>query len=129
MIAKLDHAAGRDRAGRSGIIVRRVPSGWTGIRRPPRERPRSGQIAFLEKGSSRAGLQHIVERHAGDFANVGVPQDKVAKLVFAAVTTGKVVGAQRTRPIYEVLFEGKLHKLGVSVGDNGFIAGANPVGH
>jgi hypothetical protein len=86
-------------------------------------------VVFLEKGNSRAGLQHIVERHAGDFANVGVPQDKIGKLVFAAVTTGKVVGAQRTRPIYEVFFEGKLYRLAVSVGDNGFIVGANPVGH
>ena len=92
-------------------------------------RNKAGQIVFLEKGNSRAGLQHIVERHAGDFANIGVPEDKIGKLVFAAVTTGKVVGAQRTRPIYEVLFEGKLYRLAVSVGDNGFIVGANPVGH
>jgi uncharacterized protein YukE len=92
-------------------------------------RNEAGQVVFLENGNSRAGLQHIVERHEGDFANVGVPKDKIAKLVFAAVTTGRVVGGQRTRPIYEVMFEGKTFKLAVSVGDNGFIVGANPVGH
>jgi hypothetical protein len=91
-------------------------------------RTEAGQIVFLEKGNSRAGLQHITERHAADFANVGVPEEKIAKLVFTAVTTGRVVGAQRTRPIYEVVFEGRLYKLAVSVGDNGFIVGANPVG-
>ena len=49
--------------------------------------------------------------------------------MFTAVTEGTVVGTQRTRPIYEVLFEGKAYKVAVSVGDNGFIVGANPVGH
>jgi hypothetical protein len=91
-------------------------------------RSKDGQIVFLEKGNGRAGLQHITERHAADFANMGVPEEKIAKLVFTAVTTGRVVGAQRTRPIYEVVFEGRLYKLAVSVGDNGFIVGANPVG-
>jgi hypothetical protein len=89
----------------------------------------AGQIIFLENGNSRAGLQHIKERHASEFANIGIPEDKIGQLVFSAVTTGKVVGAQRTRPVYEVVFEGKLYKVAVSVGDNGFIVGANPVGH
>jgi hypothetical protein len=54
--------------------------------------------------------------------------DKIGKLVWAAVTTGQVVGMQRTRPVYEVLFEGRRYKVAVSIGDNGFIVGANPVG-
>jgi hypothetical protein len=91
-------------------------------------RTEAGQIVLLEKGNSRAGLQHIMERHATEFANIGVPEEKIAKLVFTAVTTGRVVGTQRTRPIYEVVFEGQLYKLAVSVGSNGFIVGANPVG-
>jgi hypothetical protein len=89
----------------------------------------AGKIIFLENGNSRAGLLHIKGRHAGDFANLGVPESKIGKLVFTAVTEGSVVGTQRTRPIYEVLFEGKAYKVAVSVGDNGFIVGANPVGH
>lgn len=87
----------------------------------------NGQIIFLETGNERAGLTHIL-RHAGDFAKAGVPEEKVPNLVFAAVTEGKVVGMQRTRPIYEVMFEGRVHKVAVSVGNNGFIVGANPVG-
>ncbi|MET8257810.1 WXG100 family type VII secretion target [Micromonospora sp. NPDC005205] len=91
-------------------------------------RNRDGKIVFLETGNERAGLAHITSRHADDFARVGVPEEKIPELVFAAVTRGEVVGAQRTRPIYEVLFEGRTYKLAVSVGDNGFIVGANPVG-
>ncbi|MCW2641340.1 MAG: hypothetical protein JWP76_3646 [Dactylosporangium sp.] len=89
----------------------------------------AGKIVFLENGNSRAGLEHIKGRHAQDFANMGVPEDKIAKLVFSAVTTGNVVSMQRTRPVYEVVFEGNVYKIAVSVGDNGFIVGANPVGH
>jgi hypothetical protein len=143
-IEKLKEILNRLR-GRTDEPPRRPPSGESrqnlldelkrqGIKHNPDDiveigRNEAGQIVFLEKGTSRAGLQHITERHAGEFANIGVPEDKIAKLVFSAVTTGTVVGAQRTRPIYEVVFEGKLYKLAVSVGDNGFIVGANPVGH
>ncbi|WP_327040932.1 WXG100 family type VII secretion target [Micromonospora ureilytica] len=91
-------------------------------------RNREGKIVFLETGNERAGLAHITSRHADDFEKVGVPEEKIPELVFAAVTQGEVVGMQRTRPIYEVLFEGRTYKLAVSVGDNGFIVGANPVG-
>jgi uncharacterized protein YukE len=87
----------------------------------------SGKIIFLEKGNAWAGLQHI-ERHAGEFATVGIPEEKIADVVFEAVAKGTQVGMQRTRPIYEVVFEGKIYKIAVSVGDNGFIVGANPVG-
>ena len=88
----------------------------------------AGDIVFLENGNSRAGLQHIKERHAADFAGIGVPEEKIGKLVVAAAASGRVVGAQRTRPIFEVIFEGRTYRLAVSVGDNGFIVGANPVG-
>lgn len=105
-----------------------------GVRHNPQDivaigRNGAGDVIFLENGNSRAGLLHITERHAGDFANVGVPENKVGALVFTAVTQGTEVGAQRTRPIYEVEFEGRTYRLAVSVGSNGFIVGANPVGH
>ncbi|MFI5896483.1 WXG100 family type VII secretion target [Actinoplanes sp. NPDC051513] len=94
-------------------------------------RDASGRILFLEKGSSRAGMQHILERHAQDFTNVGVPEDKIGRLVFEAVTTGEVVGTEGRRSpriLYEVVFEGRTYRLAVTVGSNGFIVGANPVG-
>ncbi|HEX5204386.1 WXG100 family type VII secretion target [Paractinoplanes rhizophilus] len=94
-------------------------------------RDASGRILFLEKGNSRAGMQHILERHGQDFTNVGVPEDKVGRLVFEAVTSGQVVGTEGRRSprnVYEVVFEGRTYRLAVTVGSNGFIVGANPVG-
>ena len=90
-----------------------------------------GKIVFLESGNAKAGLQHVMD-HADQFADVGVPREKVGQFVFDAATTGKIVGYQGKgtgRPIYEFMFEGKPFKVAVTVGSNGFIVGANPVGH
>jgi hypothetical protein len=86
-----------------------------------------GRIVFLEKGSQSAGLEHILLKK-GQFAQRGVGEDQVADYVLTAVTKGKVVNMQRTRPIYEFQWNGATHRLAVTVGDNGFIVGANPVG-
>jgi hypothetical protein len=93
------------------------------------ERGADGKIRFLEEGNSRAGLQHIVERHADDFANKGVPEGDIPNVVMRAVTEGNQVGTQGAgagRPIYETTYAGRLLKIAVTVGDNGFIVGANP---
>jgi uncharacterized protein YukE len=90
-----------------------------------------GKIVFLESGNAKAGLQHVMD-HADQFTDIGVPRDKVGQFVFDATSTGKVVGYQGKgigRPIYESLFEGRPYKVAVTVGSNGFIVGANPVGH
>ena len=76
-------------------------------------------------------MRHILERHARDFTNVGIPEDEIGGLVFEAVTTGQVVGTEGRRSprnIYEVVFEGRTYRLAVTVGNNGFIVGTNPVG-
>ena len=44
-----------------------------------------------------------------------------------AVLNGKQVGMQGTRPIYEVTFNGVKQKVAVTVGNNGFVVGANMV--
>lgn len=90
-----------------------------------------GKIIFLESGNAKAGLQHVMD-HADQFADIGVPREKVGQFVFDAATTGKIVGYQGKgagRPIFEFLFEGQPYKVAVTVGNNGFIVGANPVGH
>ncbi|MEV6849320.1 hypothetical protein [Actinoplanes sp. NPDC051411] len=90
-----------------------------------------GKIIFLESGNAKAGLQHVMD-HADQFADIGVPSDKVGQFAFDAATTGKVVGYQGKgtgRPIYEFVFEGRPYRVAVTVGNNGFIVGANPVGH
>ncbi|MGY1498223.1 ricin-type beta-trefoil lectin domain protein [Streptomyces sp. QTS52] len=84
-------------------------------------------IAWLEKGNVDAGLTHIIFRHAGEFAQVGVRVEDIPAVVSKALTEGTRVGTQASgRPIYEVVFNGKTQRLAVSVSDNGFVIGANP---
>jgi len=52
--------------------------------------------------------------------------EKIHELVMQAVTQGEKVGVQGTRPIYEVQFEGTTQRVAVTVGNNGFVVGANP---
>jgi len=91
-------------------------------------RDASGKVVFLEQGNAKAGLQHIVDAHGADFARRGIPVEQVPDAVLAAATRGRPVGMQGTRPIYEVEFNGQTHRIAVTVGDNGFIVGANPAG-
>ena len=92
-------------------------------------RTAQGQIVFLEQGTEKSGLQHILQGHATDFANSGVAAADVPDLVIKAVTEGKIVGYQGQgmgRPIYEVVFNGAKQLVAVTVGSNGYIVGANP---
>ena len=91
----------------------------------------NGKIVFLESGNSKAGLQHIIERHGGEFAQMGVPEAEVPGVVMKAVTEGKIVGYQGSgtgRPIYELTINGQTQRLAVTIGSNGYIVGANPRG-
>ncbi|MFQ6148685.1 RICIN domain-containing protein [Streptomyces seoulensis] len=92
--------------------------------------PRPGvPVAWLEMGNAKAGLVHIIFRHAGEFMERGVASEDIPKLLEKALTEGKVVGYQGSdagRPIYETVFNGKTHRVAITVGDNGFIVGANP---
>ncbi|WP_277749120.1 VENN motif pre-toxin domain-containing protein [Serratia plymuthica] len=88
----------------------------------------SGKIIFLEKGNSKAGLQHIVKEHGSQFSQIGVSEARIPDVVMKAVTDGKIVGYQGTgtgRPIYETMINGKKYNIAVTVGNNGFIVGAN----
>jgi hypothetical protein len=51
-----------------------------------------GQVIFLETGNSSAGLQHIIDGHVSDFANIGVSQAQIPGVVIRAVTEGNIVG-------------------------------------
>lgn len=82
---------------------------------------------FLEIGNSSSGLQHIIENHGSDFLYRNITEDQIPDLVINAVVTGKAIGTQGTgRIIYEVMFNGKLQYVSVTVGSNGYIVGANP---
>ncbi|MEV7978376.1 RICIN domain-containing protein [Streptomyces sp. NPDC086519] len=83
-------------------------------------------LAWLEKGNVHAGLTHIIFRHAGEFAAAGVRIEDIPALVSKALTEGTRVGTQGAgRPIFEVVFNGKTQRVAVSVGDNGYVIGAN----
>lgn len=88
----------------------------------------SGKIIFLEKGNSKSGLQHIVKEHGSQFAQIGVSEARIPDVVMKAVTDGKIFGYQDTgtgRPIYETMIDGKKYNIAVTVGNNGYVVGAN----
>jgi filamentous hemagglutinin len=84
------------------------------------------RVVFLERGSSSAGLTHILERHGGDFARRGMNEAQIPEALMSALRANKVVGYQAGRPIYEVVFNGELQHIAITVSENGFVVGANP---
>ncbi|WP_084714855.1 RICIN domain-containing protein [Streptacidiphilus rugosus] len=87
-----------------------------------------GQLAFLETGNINAGLIHVVARHGVEFADNGITLREVPDLIRQALTDGKVIGYQGNdmgRPIYEILYKGVERHVAITVGDNGFVVGAN----
>ena len=89
----------------------------------------TGRIEWLETGNARAGLQHILKAHEQQFADVGISAADIPDALQEALTQGKIIGYQgsdTTRPIYQVVFQGKMQQIAITVGDNGFIVGANP---
>ena len=94
----------------------------------------NGQIVFLEEGKAGrrgSGLAHILEHHQADFANRLITPEQIPDLVMAGLTQGKIVGYQGSkeprRKIYQVVFQGKVQRIAISLGNNGYIVGANPV--
>lgn len=92
-----------------------------------------GKIVFLEEGKPGrrgSGLAHILKEHQEDFARRGIAENEIPDAVIAAITRGTFLGYQGTieprREIYEVTFNGKTQCIAVTVGDNGYIVGANP---
>ena len=83
-----------------------------------------GKLVWLENGNANAGLNHILT-HADQFVDKGIPRKNISDFIMHALENGKIVGHQRTRPIYEVMYNGKLQRVAISIGDNGFIVGAN----
>lgn len=85
----------------------------------------------LEKRKADSGLNHIIGAHADDFARIGISEAEIPDFVFLATTSGRNVGTQGAgsgRPIFEFVYAGRVRRVAVTIGDNGFIVGANPVG-
>ena len=88
-----------------------------------------GKLVWLENGTDTAGLNHIITEHSDDFLNKGITQEQIPDYVMNALENGKIVGYQGRgtgRPIYEFTYNGEIHKVAITIGNNGFIVGANP---
>lgn len=96
-------------------------------------RDTTGQIIWLEKGNSEAGLDHILIRHATDFENkLGVDKKYIAIVLYDIVSTGQVVSNKIKRRNGRDNFE-RIYKYQDSyyilagIGSNGFLVSAYPV--
>ena len=57
----------------------------------------------------------------GEYTGADIPD-----LIIKAATEGTVVRMQGTRPIFEIIFNGTLKRFAITIGNNGYIVGANP---
>ena len=83
-----------------------------------------GKLVWLENGTDTVGLNHIITEHADDFLNKGITQEQIPDYVMNALENGKIVGYQGRgtgRPIYEFTYNGEIHKVAITVGNNGFM--------
>ncbi len=92
-------------------------------------RTSAGRLVWLEKGGEQARLGHIMTaERVADFQRAGVDADSIVDLVFHAATTGRPIGiVGKDRPVYAVTFQGREHRVAVTVGSNGYIVGAAPM--
>lgn len=87
----------------------------------------NGVLSWLETGNSRAGLQHIMERHSQDFSRWGLTsEDKVGKFIMDTVQKGGGTSLEGGGTIYNVVVNGVSKQLMVVSGSNGFIVTAHP---
>lgn len=86
---------------------------------------RDGRLLFYEARD----LTHQIEKHAHEFAKVGIAPDKIHRVTRAALETGTFLGRRRTTDtlyeVYEVAFEGRNLLLQVKVNPNGAVGGGN----
>ena len=92
---------------------------------------KDGKIIFLESGSHKSGLEHIILEHGSEFSQKGISNDKIPDFIVEALRIGKIVGCQGRgvgKPIYETKIKGEIVKVAITVSSNGFIIGVNMAG-
>lgn len=90
-----------------------------------------GRVVWLERGSERSGLRHILRaERIDDFVREGVDPTEIPALAIRAVVAGRPVGpVGRGATAYEVdLGDGRRVTVAVVVGSNGYIVSAYPAG-
>ena len=94
---------------------------------------KTGQLIFLEKGNSSAGLKHIEQRHTKDFVEKHkIQASQVSKHIHSVFTQGDLEYSRTTvkkgKEGFERLYKykGKYYLLS-GVGTNGFVVSAYPL--
>lgn len=84
-----------------------------------------GKILWLENGNANAGLQHIVDGHATDFAAKGITD--IPGLLSDALQTNPInMGTSVSGPFADYLVNEVTYR--VAYGTNGFIVSFYPIG-
>ncbi len=110
-----------------------APKRWRGFELSPEKvvgvtKDPNGKIVWLEAGSigdRGSGLAHIIEKHGKEFNGRGISNSEIPRYLLHAVNTGKVVGMQGRRPVYEFTYNGMRQQVAITVSVNGYIVGAN----
>ena len=94
---------------------------------------KTGQLIFLEKGNSSAGLKHIEQRHTEDFVEKHkIQASQVSKHIHSVFTQGDLEYSRTTvkkgKEGFERLYKykGKYYLLS-GIGTNGFVVSAYPL--
>lgn len=111
-----------------GVVVARIAN--------PRQR---GKIVWLDKGLTRAeasaisssrkpaGMAHVIEEHATHFLDKGISQSDLAEFLLRTAKENKIVGKDGTRFVYESMHNGVKQTTAITISNNGYIVGANPI--
>lgn len=70
-------------------------------------------------------------RHAKEFEAIGVSESEIPSFLMKTVKEGRMIGYQGRglgRPIYQVSYKEREVKVAITIGENGYIVGANPRG-
>src|SRR5690606_17098743 len=89
---------------------------------------RGGGVVWLAKGDRAAGLDHIMRRHADEFAEIGVVgRAAVAALVMGALEPRTPVDHRgQAGQVFAVAVAGRIQRVTVVVAANGFVVTAYP---
>lgn len=83
-----------------------------------------GKLMWLENGNSKAGLTHILERHADDFASQGVSD--IPNLLENVLSTSPVKTGSNAKGLFaDYMLNGNSYR--VAYGTNGFVVSFYPI--
>ncbi len=83
-----------------------------------------GKLMWLEEGNSKAGLTHILERHADDFAAQGVSD--IPNLLENVLSTNPIRTGSNAKGLFaDYTFNGNSYR--VAYGTNGFVVSFYPI--